>query len=62
MYLDQYSDYTSGFSVWIPAGNSFGPGLLTTYANQTIRVSGVITSYQGAPEIIVNDPSQIQAA
>jgi hypothetical protein len=62
MYLDQYSDYTSGFSAWIPAGYSFGPALLTTYANQTIIVSGTITSYEGAPEIVVTDPSQVRSA
>ena len=62
MYLDQYSDYTSGFSVWIPSGYSFGPAALSQYANKTIDVTGQITSYNGAPEIEVTSASQIQLA
>jgi len=30
------------------------------YANQTVRVRGVVKKYQDAPEIIVNDPGQIE--
>jgi hypothetical protein len=58
-YLDQFSDYSTGVAVWIPAGYSFGAGDTIKYANQTIRVSGVITSYEGAPQIEVTSPSQI---
>ena len=47
MYLNEFSDYANGFSVWIPAGNAFGAALLTMYANTTIVVSGTITSYNG---------------
>ena len=58
-YLDQYANYSTGVEVWIPAGYSFGAGDTTEYANQTIRVTGVITSYEGAPQIEVTSPSQI---
>lgn len=58
-YLDQYSDYSAGVGVWIPAGYSFGASDTTKYANKTIRVTGVITSYEGAPQIEVTSPSQI---
>jgi hypothetical protein len=61
-YLDQYSDYSKGFEVWIPSNYSFGSDLTSKYANKTIYVSGTIKKYQGAPEIEVTDPSQVQLA
>lgn len=63
MYLDQDpNNYSNGFSVWIPAGESFGPSILNQYSGVQINVSGSITQYDGAPEIIVTDASQIQLA
>ena len=61
-YLDQYADYSTGFGVWIPAGYSFGSADTAKYAYQTIDVTGVITSYDGAPQIEVTDSSQIHSA
>jgi hypothetical protein len=57
--LDQFSDYSTGVEVWIPAGYSFGAGDTIKFANKTIRVTGVITSYEGAPQIEVTSLSQI---
>jgi micrococcal nuclease len=31
-----------------------------SYTNKTVRVSGKVSEYQGKPEIILNDPSQIE--
>ncbi len=63
MYLNQdSSDYADGFSVWIPAGESFGQSTLNQYSGQQISVTGTITKYDGAPEIEVTQASQIQAA
>jgi hypothetical protein len=61
-YLNQYSDYSSGFSAWIPAGYSFGASALNEFAGKTIDVSGTISQYGGAPEIAVSSPSQITIA
>lgn len=61
-YLDQFSNYKSSFSVWIPSAYAFGSTAVTRYANQIIRVTGVISSYEGAPQIEVTDPSQITSA
>ena len=61
-YLDQFSDYSTGVEVWIPASYSFGAGDTTKYANKTVRVTGIITSYEGAPQIEVTSPSQISLA
>ncbi|HEV2402758.1 MAG TPA: hypothetical protein VGS08_01015 [Candidatus Saccharimonadales bacterium] len=61
-FIDEYRNYSSGFEVWIPSSYSFGPGLTNKYANKTIDVSGTITSYYGAPQIEVTNPSQITLA
>ena len=62
MYLDQYTSAPYGFSVYIQAGSSFGPGVLSQYSGQSIDVTGAITNYNGEPEIEVYSASQIQAA
>lgn len=61
-YLDQYSNYSSGFSAWIPDGCGLGSTLISEYANKNINVTGTITSYNGAPEIEVTNASQVQLA
>jgi hypothetical protein len=61
-YLDQYTDYSSGFEVWIPDGCGLGTTLLSEYAGKTIDVSGTISNYEGAPEIQVTSASQIVLA
>lgn len=60
-FLDQYQDYSRGFEVWIPSGNSFGPDLANKYDGKVIHVTGTISQYHGAPEIIVNTPTQISS-
>jgi len=60
-YLDQYENYSTGFGVWIPAGYSFGSNAVSEYAGRTIQVTGVVTSYEGAPQIEVSSQSQITA-
>lgn len=62
MYLDQYSSAPYGFSAYIPAGTSFGPSLISQYSGQPVDVTGTITTYDGEPEIIVTNSSQIQPA
>lgn len=62
MYLDQYTSAPYGFSVWIPAGYSFGPSLLNQYSGQNIDVTGSIVNYNGEPEIEVTSASQITLA
>ena len=60
MYLDEKTDYKKGFFVTIFANNvhNFTVSPID-YKYKIIDVSGVITKYQGMPEIIVTDPSQI---
>lgn len=59
VFLDQFSNYSSGFSVWIPAGEPFSVNAANQFAHRTIRVSGTISSYEGAPQIEVLDSNQI---
>jgi hypothetical protein len=61
-FLDQYSDYTTGFSVWIPSEYAFGSTAIAEYAGRTVRVTGRISSYHGAPQIEVTNSSQITSA
>jgi hypothetical protein len=60
MYLDQQTSYPYGFSVYVPAGSSFGPALLSSYSAKLIDVTGTITQYDGEPEIEVTSPAQIR--
>ena len=36
------------------------PDPQNSYTNKTVRISGKINGYQGKPEIILDDPSQIE--
>jgi hypothetical protein len=60
MYLDQSTAPPYGFSVYIPAGSSFGRSLLTKYSGQPIQVTGFITSYAGELEIEVTSAAQVR--
>jgi len=62
MYLDQSLSPPYGFSVYIPAGSSFGASVLNQYSGKRITVTGTIQDYRGEPEIEVTDASQIQLA
>lgn len=59
-FLDESQNYTSGFSVYIPSDSSASNIDLNQYDGKNIEVTGEITNYNGAPEIIVTDPSQIK--
>jgi hypothetical protein len=62
MYLDQSTSAPYGFSAYIPAGSSFGPSLLNEYSGKLVDVTGSITSYDGEPEIVVSNASQVTLA
>jgi len=60
VFLDEKTDYANGFSVTIYSGNVYKfNNPVSTYNGQTIDVTGHIQQYQGHPEIIVSNPSQI---
>jgi hypothetical protein len=60
VFLNELSDYKRGFSAVIMAfsTSSFGDPI-SKYGNKTIRVTGLIQTYEGHPEIIVNNPANI---
>jgi DNA/RNA endonuclease YhcR with UshA esterase domain len=64
VFLDFHNPYQGYFSVIIfssSVGNfKFQPA--SFYLNKEVRITGLIQMYQGAPEIIVNTPSQIEVA
>ena len=40
--------------------HKFSPAPEVKYKNKKVRITGLVKEYQGKPEIIVNDPSQIE--
>lgn len=64
VFLDFHDPYQGYFEVTIFASDvknfQFSPA--SFYLNKEVRVTGTIELYQGAPEIIVHSPSQIEVA
>lgn len=60
VFLNEFSDYKKGFTTVIMAysTSSFGDPV-SKYGYNTIRVTGLIQTYEGHPEIIVNNPANI---
>ena len=59
-FLNQYSNYSSGFSVYIPNNSSASSLNIDEYLNKEIIVSGTVTKYRGGPQITVETASQVQ--
>lgn len=61
-HLNFHEDYRRHFSVAIFAQDfaKFPPRPEDFYKERHIRVTGIVKDYKGAPEIIVNDPGQIE--
>jgi hypothetical protein len=64
VFLDFHDPYQGYFQVTIFSSDvknfQFSPA--SFYLNKEVRVTGTIELYQGAPEIIVHSPSQIEVA
>lgn len=60
-FLDEKSDFQDGFTAVIFTNNvrNFTQDPLSEYGYKNITVTGLIQSYQGHPEIIVQQESQI---
>jgi DNA/RNA endonuclease YhcR with UshA esterase domain len=61
VFLNEKQNYKTGFTVFIPSASvrNFNGNPVSLYGYKTIRVTGLLRTYQGHPEIIVNSPSQI---
>lgn len=61
-HLNFHEDYRRHFSVAIFAQDfaKFPPNPEQYYLKRNVRVTGIVKSYKGAPEIIVTDPGQIE--
>jgi len=64
VFLDFHDPYQGYFQVTIFASDvkNFPFSPVSFYLNKEVRVTGTIEMYQGAPEIIVHSPSQIEVA
>jgi len=62
LLLNFHQDYRSYFKVAVFATDlgKFPPVPEDYYKMRTVRVTGVVKEYKGAPEIIVKDPGQIE--
>jgi len=60
VFLNELSDYKKGFSTVIMAySTSSFDDPISKFGYKTIRVTGLIQTYEGHPEIIVNNPANI---
>jgi len=64
VFLDFHDPYQGYFQVTIFASDvkNFPFSPVSFYLNKEVRVTGTIEMYQGAPEIIVHSPSQVEVA
>jgi hypothetical protein len=64
VFLDFHDPYQGYFEVTIFSSDvkNFPFSPVSFYLNKEVRVTGTIELYQGAPEIIVHSPSQIEVA
>lgn len=60
-FFDYCREYdTCPFSAVIFSSDASKFGALSAYEGKTLRITGVISSYQGRAEIIIDDPSRIE--
>lgn len=58
-FIDEKVDYSSGFVAYIPWDSAANDIDLSAIDGKNIRVSGYIQQYNGYPEIVVNNRSQV---
>jgi micrococcal nuclease len=60
-FLDFHDPYEGYFTavIWGDDRDKFPPEPETYYLNKSVRIKGLIETYQGTPEIILTDPAQI---
>lgn len=57
-FHDPYEGYFTAL-IWGDDRDKFPPEPETYYLDKKVRIKGLIETYKGAPEIILNEPSQI---
>ena len=62
LFMNFHEDYRNTFSVavFVTDLGKFPDNAKEFYKGKRVRVSGLIKEYRGAPEMIVNDPGQIE--
>ena len=61
-FLNFHQDWKHNFSavIFVSDFAKFPPNPEQFYLNKEVKVTGLVKEYQGKPEIILNDPTQIQ--
>lgn len=62
LFLNFHEDYRNSFTaaIFVTELGRFPENAKDFYRGKTVRISGVIKSYRGAPEMVVNTPEQIE--
>ena len=63
-FLNAYSNYLDGFTAVVFSEDvpQFANDPISTYSDRDVLVTGTISTYQGRPQIIIKNPSQIRLA
>jgi hypothetical protein len=59
-FIDQLTNYTSGFVGYVPYNSDANDIDLSQLDGKNIKITGYIQQYDGYPEIVVNELSQVQ--
>ncbi|MEI6756173.1 MAG: hypothetical protein WCK80_04145 [bacterium] len=59
-FIDEKEDYKNGFVIYIPKDSAFSDTELSQYEGKKVRVSGLISQYNGYPQISVTGESQVE--
>jgi cytoskeletal protein RodZ len=58
-FIDQLTNYTAGFVGYIPWNSSANDINLSQLDGKNIKITGYIQEYDGYPEIVINELSQV---
>ena len=61
-FLNFHPDYKRHFTavIFASAYGRFPPDPERHYSGKRVRITGFVKDYQGKPEIVLNDPSQVE--
>lgn len=59
-FIDEKVDYQNGFVVYIPRDSEFSTVALSQFDGKTVKVTGLINSYNGYPQIEATSYSQVK--
>jgi len=58
-FIDEKVDYKNGFAVYIPRDSNFSTVELSQFEGKKIKATGLISEYNGSPQIEATEYSQV---